>query len=72
MSTPGPHSGEIYAFKGMPRQWSVHRIDRSRRGADGQGIFVVTTAEKRFVLKVFGPKCDPLRQIGLEPGVVLY
>ena len=62
MSSPGPHSGEIHAFKGLPQEWSVRRIDRSRRGADGQGIFVVTTAEQRFVLKVFGPKCGPLRQ----------
>ena len=61
MDSRGVHS-DTAALEGLPQGWSVRRLDQSRRGDARQGIFLVTTAEGRFVLKVFGPKCGPLRR----------
>jgi hypothetical protein len=47
-------------FTGLPAQWSVRRLDRSRGGDACQGIFLLSTGDRRVVLKVFGPKHGPV------------
>jgi hypothetical protein len=47
-------------FAGLPVQWSVRRLDRSRGGGACQGIFLLSTGDRRVVLKVFGPKHGPV------------
>ena len=61
MSRQVCHSDAPPFYDGLPADWSISRLDRSRRGSDCQGIFLVSTAQKRFVIKVFGPKCGPMR-----------
>jgi hypothetical protein len=54
-------NGDVsFPFAGLPRQWSVRQIDRSRGGGACQGIFLLSTRDRRVVLKVFGPKHGPV------------
>jgi len=63
MSGAEPEKPAAVALAGLPPGWRAVRLDRSRRGGDLQGIYLIEGIEGRIVLKVFGPKCGALRQL---------
>ena len=71
MIGPAPHSGPQSDIAGLPAGWSARRLDRSRRGGDFQGIYLLATDSRRMVLKLFGPKGGKLRRAMLRIDHVL-
>ena len=63
MSNEDPKRGNEVIFNGLPSGWRVSQLDRSRRGGDFQGIYLIDAIDRRIVLKVFGPKCGVWRQL---------
>lgn len=63
MSGAKHHTAAVKAFSGLPSGWRVSQLDRSRRGGELQGIYLIDAPGRQIVLKVFGPKCGALRHL---------